>query len=340
MKKKLAVLFLTMLAVMALSGCTYLEKFVVNKDGTFTATMSQCLTVDDYNMYAALAAEESDEEAAPVSDEEFEALLNSMGEKTETVMIDGVKHYVDTTQDITAAMQESLAAAKDNSVISATSFVIDNSAVSSDEIDNALASSGGDADTIALMKEYMKFRIEVTMPSEIVITNGTLSKDKKTVAFEYSLNDFEGQFYAYTKDAADVISLSGVNGGYTNKKSVTVKSADKVNTITVNGKKVSKKKIALDKDGKYNISVKTKNFEKSFTVVKDTVAPIISGVENGKEYSGSVTLDFSDKSSGIKSAKLNGKKVKSGKVITKAGKYKLVVTDKAGNKKTVAFTVK
>ena len=53
-----------------------------------------------------------------------------------------------------------------------------------------------------------------------------------------------------------------------------------------------------------------------------------------------VIFSFSDKIAGMKSATLNGQKIKSGKKVNKAGSYKLVLTDKAGNTKKVSFKVK
>ena len=75
-------------------------------------------------------------------------------------------------------------------------------------------------------------------------------------------------------------------------------------------------------------------------VVKDETNPVVKGVANGKTYKKAVTIKFSDIDSGIKSAKLNGKSIKSGKKITKSGNYTLVVIDKAGNKVTIKFKVK
>lgn len=75
------------------------------------------------------------------------------------------------------------------------------------------------------------------------------------------------------------------------------------------------------------------------TKLVDIDKPIISGVKNGGTYS-KATIKFSDKHSGIKSAKLDGKTVKSGLKVTKKGTHKLVVTDKSGNTKTVRFKIK
>ena len=111
-------------------------------------------------------------------------------------------------------------------------------------------------------------------------------------------------------------------------------------TVTVNGEKISGTKISLSEDGQYTVTAKTKNAEKTITFIKDTKKPVVKGVENGKTYTGPVTIKFSDELSGIKSAKLGKKKVKSGVKVSKAGAYTLKVTDKAGNKTTVKFTIK
>lgn len=76
----------------------------------------------------------------------------------------------------------------------------------------------------------------------------------------------------------------------------------------------------------------------TYTVKLDTVAPAVTGIKNGGTYVGKARVSFSDQS-GIKSAKLNGKNIKSGKTVKRAGAYKLSVTDKHGNTRTIAFKV-
>lgn len=71
----------------------------------------------------------------------------------------------------------------------------------------------------------------------------------------------------------------------------------------------------------------------------DKTKPSVSGVKNGKTYKKSVTIKYSD-ASGIKSAKLNGKKFKSGTKVSKSGSYTVSVTDKNGNTRTVKFKIK
>lgn len=76
----------------------------------------------------------------------------------------------------------------------------------------------------------------------------------------------------------------------------------------------------------------------TFILKIDKYAPTVKGISNGKTYK-SAKIAFKD-ASGVKSATLNGKSVKSGVKVTKAGSYKLVVRDKHGNTKTVKFKIK
>lgn len=104
------------------------------------------------------------------------------------------------------------------------------------------------------------------------------------------------------------------------------------NTFTVNKNGIYTIRV-ITKDGTtYSIQHKVKGL--------DNTAPQITGVKNGKTYKKAVTIRFSDKGSGIKSAKLNGKTITSGKKVSKKGTYTLKVTDKANNTKTVKFIIK
>lgn len=99
--------------------------------------------------------------------------------------------------------------------------------------------------------------------------------------------------------------------------------------------------LCLD-EAKWDISGEKLNYVAYKVTVgsSDKTAPKITGVKNGKTYKKAVTIRFTDKDSGIASAKLNGKKIKSGTKVSANGSYKLVVTDKAGNKTTVKFKIK
>ena len=100
----------------------------------------------------------------------------------------------------------------------------------------------------------------------------------------------------------------------------------------------------LTKDGTYTIKFVDavgNTLQLTLTIklpVIDKTAPTVSGVTNNKVYKGAVTLKFTD-ASGIKSATLNKKSIKSGHKVTAAGVYELVVYDKNNNYKKVKFTI-
>lgn len=115
--------------------------------------------------------------------------------------------------------------------------------------------------------------------------------------------------------------------------------ADKWRTVWNNEIAVSKKNVwnvlyirYKTASGKHVVK-KTKGF------YIDKTAPVINGVKNNAVYRGKVNIKYKDKQSGIKSAKLNGKLIKSGTVVWRNGNYKIVAADKAGNKKTVSFRI-
>ena len=72
--------------------------------------------------------------------------------------------------------------------------------------------------------------------------------------------------------------------------------------------------------------------------VIDKIKPSVN-VKKGKTYKKGFKLQFNDVS-GISYAKLDGKKVKNNTKITKKGLHKIIILDKAGNKKIVKFKVK
>ena len=106
---------------------------------------------------------------------------------------------------------------------------------------------------------------------------------------------------------------------------------------TINNINFYDNKIKFTKAGSYTFTVWTTNNCKTFTVKVDGTEPVVKGAADGKAYNKNITLKFSDKESGIKSAKLNNKSIKTNAKITKEGKYKLVVTDKIGNVNKINF---
>jgi hypothetical protein len=70
--------------------------------------------------------------------------------------------------------------------------------------------------------------------------------------------------------------------------------------------------------------------------ILDKTLPSVSGVADGTTYMGaSVTINFSD--ANPVTATLDGGSITSGTVVTQEGRHVLVVTDAAGNQRTITF---
>lgn len=140
-------------------------------------------------------------------------------------------------------------------------------------------------------------------------------------------------------------SIVGVSNGGTYKGDVSIDVNDLTSvTGTLNGSKLTdsdiESGIECDKTGKYTLVLRDEagnTTTVNFTV--DATKPSIKGVKSGKYYKKSVKVKFSDKDSGIKKATLNGKTIKSGKKVSKTGKYTVKVYDKAGNCTTSKFYI-
>lgn len=161
--------------------------------------------------------------------------------------------------------------------------------------------SNNDVDDIV---EYC--RMDVTLAGSVEKTNGTIADDGKTVYWDLT-NDKDKVWYAYCK------------GSKHSLKSDAIALAKQL------------------KDVKFQNKVKT-----------DKTTPVVEVVKSGKSRKIYVKDNVKLKSVSIngKSKKL-GSVLKSGKYkgyyyfkVTKKGKYKVVATDYAKNKKTVTFTVK
>lgn len=298
--------------------------------------------------------------------------------------------------------------------------IINYAYITEDTFQGVLAGYGSREDKEYGLDEMYKDiinRFVITFPKEIVSTNGTLSEDKKTVTWtqEYILSDqllqastVENPVYpvdkkkpviagvknnTYYNDSVDVelsdntgIASATVNGikmgnietfennaryrivakdfagntstvtfyidqtaptvkgvennkYYKTKRTITFSDNREVKSATLNGKAIKSGRV-VSKPGKYVLKVTDiAGNVKKVTFYIDQTAPTVKGVTNGKIYQYKKTITFSDNRA-VKSATLNGKKIKSGKVVSASGKYTLKVTDKAGNVRTVKFTIK
>lgn len=145
--------------------------------------------------------------------------------------------------------------------------------------------------------------------------------------------------------APTIESNSGKSKYIKNLTSQLTVSDKNLDTVMVNDVTFKGTTIKLDKENTYNIVVTDKAGNvKTVTYYVDMTAPKIKGVKANKTYKKAVTVKFSDKS-GIKKVTVNKKKlsasqIKKGYKIKKKGKYTIKVWDKAGNTKTIKFTIK
>ena len=363
--KKLLMLLLAIVCVLGLSACTYEATYTIHEDGSVDIEAMPWYSIDDMKQILALemqwmtsAGKEIDAETQAkidainniqTMDEMIEFIKSS--DDSGTVMdeivvkeINGVSYIGDPNEkEKDSYPAEYVAEIQDQGfVITSDTFEFSTEGMLKmySELMGDSGLNGSEADAIQAMLTSTNFLLTIEMPDEIAFTNGELSKDKKSVFFNINLAAKNQKYYAYTKTSKNIVNFGIEDGAITKKKSIKISSPDKINSVTVNGEKVSGKKISLKEDGEYTVTVKTKNAEETISFIKDATKPVVTGVENGKTYTGSVTIKFSDELSGIKSAKLGKKKVKSGVKVSKAGTYTLKVTDKAGNKTTVKFTIK
>ncbi|NHC42785.1 L,D-transpeptidase family protein [Bacillus sp. MM2020_1] len=119
---------------------------------------------------------------------------------------------------------------------------------------------------------------------------------------------------------------------------ITVKIGNKKYTGKANTKRYYKVPVAVQKAGtKIYVNAKDKAGNVSKTkgvIVIDKTAPVVTGVSN-TTYDRDVTITFNEGK-----ATLDGKVFATGTVVSENGKHTLVVTDAAGNKRTVVFTIK
>lgn len=201
------------------------------------------------------------------------------------------------------------------------------------------------------MQQLMKVVMIVKMPEKITAVSsiGKISEDGYMATFELGINDFvkNQEIMISTAKEENAPMISGVKNGSTYNKAVTFTANDLSGIKTGVYQKNNGKETSFDitkkltKNGKYMVKVSDYyDNEKSVTfTIKDTKKPVVTGVKNKKTYVGAKTIKFKD-NCGISKATLNGKKITSGKKVSKKGSYKLVVTDVNGLKTTVSFKIK
>lgn len=186
--------------------------------------------------------------------------------------------------------------------------------------------------------------VKVKYPFQVYQTNGILQEDGCTVF--YPMNTMKGTERIYAVRTAKcantgTCTIKGVkdNGCYRKIKTVKASSGGVITSFQVNNESQPENEYTAVKDGRYKVKVKM--LTGSTKTVKFTIDQTKPRTNvKAKTYSGKVKITFQDKTSGVKKATLNGKRIKSGKVVSQAGNYVLKISDKAGNVRTVKFTVK
>lgn len=135
----------------------------------------------------------------------------------------------------------------------------------------------------------------------------------------------------------DVVNNS-TSGTYS--KGLYFKFTDKQQKVVLDGKTTYyDSTFTVDEDGEHTLLIYNADgttTEYKFTV--DKTAPVVNGFKDGyAKITDKIT--FEDAITGVESATLDGEPVESGFVVEQEGTHTLVVTDKAGNKKTIKFAV-
>lgn len=168
-----------------------------------------------------------------------------------------------------------------------------------------------------------------------------MTTNKKQTITTVKFHNVLGSYLTYAQYQPGQVSLSDVNNKSYWKDKYGYNGSDKCVILEQQGEAFS---FQTKENGFYTIMIQDyagNRYSQVFKVTQnDTKKPTVKGVKNNRTYKKAVKIKFSDNGSGIKNAKLNGKKIKSGKKVSKKGSYKLVVTDKAGNKTQIKFKIK
>lgn len=193
-----------------------------------------------------------------------------------------------------------------------------------------------------------------TVDGETQKVEGFLTEIKKNGEYIVSAEDYYGNKASKTFTLKDEegpeiggVKNRTINKPYRDMEYVYITDNTEVKSVklTKDGKTKSKKiedgecEFTVSSTGKYTVKATDINGNtSSVSFVMDKIKPAVTGVKNGSRYTKAVTVKYSDNYK-VKSATINGESFKSGKKISRNGKYKVVVKDTAGNTRTVKFTI-
>ena len=195
------------------------------------------------------------------------------------------------------------------------------------------------------IKEMLYMEITVTFANPIQKhIGGKLSNDNKTITWDMDEILKAKDLYATTTTETKKAVKVNVGKNKCYKKAQTIKVNSGAGTVYLDGIQVTSGKTKAQNGAHTVVIVNQNGSKKVFDFVVDTKAPTIQGVKNNKTYANNVKMNFDDEESGIKKVTVNGKKlanraVKNGYTVKSNGKYTVKVTDKAGNVKTMKFSI-
>jgi hypothetical protein len=331
-------LIIVLIATLCLSGCGMEYSLTMDESNNPRIDMYICMTEEEALQAGATSEDIKSAKTVTVNGETYYKFSTTDGLYNESV-----------TGDETVTESTTFSADYYNQYDGITFCMLPDGTGSSDSVSN-LISDNSSEDTSASMSsgaDYDFSILSVKMLDSIILTNGTVSDDGLTVTYCLDNGSYsEDGFYAYTASSTSIIRIRELyDSKWSKTKTIHIDTVDEIKSVKVDGKTAKVKdtdtgvSVKLP-DGNHKVTVKTANAEKTFTVKVDSTKPTVAGVKNGKTYSKAVTIKFSDETSGIKKATLNGKTIETGKKVTKAGSYTLKVTDKAGNTKTIKFKIK
>ncbi len=206
---------------------------------------------------------------------------------------------------------------------------------------------GENADILHALSDEMKdmdVKMTATFPYAVKKTNGKVLADGKTVVWDAKELEKEPRIYALFREQTSKArpAFHGAENGKSYNTGVTLRisSENLLKKVSIDGKSAVSDYLFLSAEGAHSVTATDLNGNKSkIKFYIDMTKPKVAGVADSKTYKKARVIRFSDKGSGIKKAALNGKTIRTGKRVSKKGSYTLIVSDKAGNVKTVKFKI-
>lgn len=208
-------------------------------------------------------------------------------------------------------------------------------------------------DTIKLSADA-SIQSEDSSGSSLIVNDVTTGSDEKKIvvdgSYTVSAVDNAGNGTAIKLLIDKTRPVISIKNNTAFNKSKTIKFSDATSGIAMailydNTRGTQKKvtdlgSVKIKKEGKYRLVCYDAMSNKTAVTFYLDKKKATCNIKNGKTYRKNTRIVAKDSLSGVKEIRLNNKKVKNNYKIKKAGRYTLVIKDKAGNKQTIKFKVK